>query len=177
MVDAESDLLLRSRKSWTRDNSDGITHSIEALAIFRGIYKRVAVQLDVDPSYVSRVARGERHAPFVTEALRKEIQRVLGKAGLHDGDGHNHNHDHNNNHGHNNNPAITITRSAITITTATSTQSLVAHTRTALPFARWSSRSYTQKEKQNPRAQPGEAQAPILKPGDTVFWYDKYRMK
>ena len=83
-----------------RDNSDGITHSIEALAIFRGIYKRVAVQLDVDPSYVSRVARGERRAPFVTEALRKEIQRVLGKAGLHDSDGHN------NNHGHDHSPGM-----------------------------------------------------------------------
>ena len=77
-----------------RDNPDGITHSIEALAIFRGIYKRVAVQLDVDPSYVSRVARGQRRAPFVTEALRKEIQRVLGKAGLHNGDGRNQDHDH-----------------------------------------------------------------------------------
>jgi hypothetical protein len=75
-----------------RDNSDGITHSIEVLSVFRGLYKRVAVQLGVDPSYVSRVARGERQAPLVTEALRKEIQRVLGKAGLQNGDGHNHDH-------------------------------------------------------------------------------------
>src|SRR3984957_14977129 len=72
-----------------RDNSDGITHSVELLSVFRGLYKRVAVQLDVDPSYVSRVARGERQAPLVTEALRKEIQRVLGKAGLQNGDGGN----------------------------------------------------------------------------------------
>src|ERR1700727_204340 len=75
-----------------RDNSDGITHSVELLSVFRGLYKRVAVQLDVDPSYVSRVARGERQAPLVTEALRKEIQRVLGKAGLHNGNGRNHDH-------------------------------------------------------------------------------------
>src|SRR5271156_2731021 len=88
-----------TKEVMTRDNSDGITHSIEALAIFRGIYKRVAVQLEVDPSYVSRVARGERHAPFITEALRKEIQRALGKAGLHDGNGHNHNHNHNHSDG------------------------------------------------------------------------------
>jgi hypothetical protein len=73
-----------------RDKSDTTTHSLEALANFRGIFKRVALQLDVDPSYVSRVARGERHAPYISEALRKEIQRVLGKAGLHNGNGHNH---------------------------------------------------------------------------------------
>jgi hypothetical protein len=75
-----------------RDKPDSITHSLEALSVFRGIYKRVAVLLDVDPSYVSRVARGERHAPFVTDALRQEIQRALGKAGLQNGNGHNHNH-------------------------------------------------------------------------------------
>jgi hypothetical protein len=79
-----------------RDKPDTTTHAFAALSVFRGIYKRVAMQLDVDPSYVSRVARGQRHAPFVSEALRKEIQRVLGKAGLQDGngrkDGHSHNH-------------------------------------------------------------------------------------
>src|ERR1700723_3233798 len=91
MVHARCDLLIFSRKDvMNRDKSDTTTHSLEALANFRGIFKRVALQLDVDPSYVSRVARGERHAPYVSEALRKEIQRVLGKAGLHNGDGHNH---------------------------------------------------------------------------------------
>jgi len=75
-----------------RDKPDISTLSLEALAVFRGIYKRVAVQLDVDPSYVSRVARGERNAPFISEALRKEIHRVLGKAGLHNGNGNHSNH-------------------------------------------------------------------------------------
>src|SRR5271156_1023789 len=84
--------LLFSKEVMNSDKPDSITHSLEALSVFRGIYKRVAVLLDVDPSYVSRVARGERHAPFVTDALRQEIQRVLGKAGLHDGDGKNHDH-------------------------------------------------------------------------------------
>src|SRR5271155_3904886 len=86
-----------------RDKSDNITPAFQALSVFRGIYKRVAVQLDIDPSYVSRVARGERNAPFVSEALRKEIQRALGKAGLHNGDGKaalhdgkGRNHDHSN---------------------------------------------------------------------------------
>jgi hypothetical protein len=81
-----------SREVMNRDKSDTTTHPLFALSVFRGIYKRVAVQLDIDPSYVSRVARGERNAPFVSDALRKEIQRVLGKAGLHDGDGKNHDH-------------------------------------------------------------------------------------
>jgi hypothetical protein len=70
-----------------RDKSDNTTPPLAALSVFRGIYKRVAVQLDIDPSYVSRVARGERNAPFVSEALRKEIRRVLGTAGLHNGNG------------------------------------------------------------------------------------------
>jgi hypothetical protein len=91
MVHARCDLLIFSRKDvMNRDKSDTTTHSLEALSNFRGIFKRVALQLDVDPSYVSRVARGERHAPYVSEALRKEIQRVLGKAGLHNGAGPNH---------------------------------------------------------------------------------------
>jgi hypothetical protein len=86
-----------------RDKPDNITHSLQALSVFRGIYKRVAVHLDVDPSYVSRVARGERNAPFVSDALRKEIQRVLGKAGLHNGDGKAALHDGDgNNHDHSN---------------------------------------------------------------------------
>jgi hypothetical protein len=99
MVHARCDLLIFSRKDvMNRDKSDTTTHSLEALSNFRGIFKRVALQLDVDPSYVSRVARGERHAPYVSGALRKEIQRVLGKAGLHNGagpnhDGAGHNHD------------------------------------------------------------------------------------
>jgi hypothetical protein len=86
-----------------RDKSDTTTQPLFALSVFRGIYKRVAVQLDIDPSYVSRVARGERNAPFVSDALRKEIRRVLGKAGLHNGngngalhDGAGKNHDHSN---------------------------------------------------------------------------------
>jgi hypothetical protein len=91
-VSANFDLLFSKKEVMNSDKPDSITHSLEALSVFRGIYKRVAVLLDVDPSYVSRVARGERNAPFVTDALRKEIQRVMGKAGLHDGDGNNHDH-------------------------------------------------------------------------------------
>lgn len=73
-----------------RDKPDTTTGPLQALSVFRGIYKRVADLLKVDPSYVSRVARGERQAPFITEALRKEIDRAVGKAGLHSGNGSGH---------------------------------------------------------------------------------------
>lgn len=48
----------------------------EPYAIFRGVYSRVARQLGVDRSYVSRVARGERRSEEIEEALRNELRRV-----------------------------------------------------------------------------------------------------
>ena len=48
----------------------------EPYALFRGIYSRVARQLGVDRSYVSRVARGERRSQEIEEALRAELRRV-----------------------------------------------------------------------------------------------------
>ena len=44
--------------------------------VFRGIYSRVARQLGVDRSYVSRVARGERRSKEIEKALRAELRRV-----------------------------------------------------------------------------------------------------
>jgi hypothetical protein len=49
---------------------------LQAVAVFRGLYDRVARELNVDPSYVSRVARGERKSQKIDAALRKEINRV-----------------------------------------------------------------------------------------------------
>jgi hypothetical protein len=66
----------------TRISPNEITDSLQAITVFRGIYKRVAQQLGIDPSYVSRVARGERRAAFVTDALEKEIRRAMGKVRL-----------------------------------------------------------------------------------------------
>jgi hypothetical protein len=43
----------------------------------RGIYERVARRLRLDPSYVSRVARGERRSKAVKVALRQELRRIL----------------------------------------------------------------------------------------------------
>lgn len=45
-------------------------------ARYRGLYARVARQLGVDRSYVSRVARGERRSKRVEEALRAELKRI-----------------------------------------------------------------------------------------------------
>jgi hypothetical protein len=42
-----------------------------------GLYSRVARQLDVDRSYVSRVARGERSSREVEQALSSEFTRVV----------------------------------------------------------------------------------------------------
>ena len=39
-----------------------------------GLYSRVARRLGISPSFVSRVARGERQSPVVEEALLDEFQ-------------------------------------------------------------------------------------------------------
>jgi hypothetical protein len=43
-----------------------------------GLYSRVARQLKVDRSYVSRVARGERHSVEVERAITTEFDRIMG---------------------------------------------------------------------------------------------------
>jgi hypothetical protein len=44
--------------------------------LYRGLYVRIARKLEVDPSYVSRVARGERRSKSVESALRGEIEQI-----------------------------------------------------------------------------------------------------
>jgi hypothetical protein len=46
-------------------------------SLFRGFYGRVARKLDLDPSYVSRVARGERQSETIEAALEREMSRIL----------------------------------------------------------------------------------------------------
>src|SRR5271165_6503371 len=46
-------------------------------SLIRGLYGRVARQLKVDPSYVSRVARGERRSGDIEGALEKELRRIM----------------------------------------------------------------------------------------------------
>jgi transcriptional regulator with XRE-family HTH domain len=45
-------------------------------ALYRGLYVRVARRLGVDPSYVSRVARGERYSKHVEDALHRELGEI-----------------------------------------------------------------------------------------------------
>ena len=40
-----------------------------------GIYSRVARRLGVDRTYVSRVAKGERHSPEIEAALIEELDQ------------------------------------------------------------------------------------------------------
>src|SRR5258708_12744012 len=81
-------------------------------SLFRGFYGRVARQLGLDPSYVSRVARGERQSDTIEAALEREMKRIIRLAGNpRNGAGVNHNHANHNgprpNHTHagNNQPA------------------------------------------------------------------------
>lgn len=49
-----------------------------AIAMFKGIYKRVTAKAGVHPSMVSRVARGERNSPQVSVAIREELRVIRG---------------------------------------------------------------------------------------------------
>jgi hypothetical protein len=42
----------------------------------QGIFARVAQNLSVDPSYVSRVANGKRRSPEIEQALARELRRI-----------------------------------------------------------------------------------------------------
>jgi transcriptional regulator with XRE-family HTH domain len=57
-------------------NKNGNTNPLAVLSLSRGAYKRVADKLGCDPSYVSRVARGERVSGPVTKALKAEMQQL-----------------------------------------------------------------------------------------------------
>lgn len=59
-----------------RDKADDSTTPLPPLSIFRGLFSRVARRLGVDPSFVSRVARGERSSSLVREALDEEMRGI-----------------------------------------------------------------------------------------------------
>jgi transcriptional regulator with XRE-family HTH domain len=44
--------------------------------MFAGVYARVAKKMALSPSFVSRVARGERESPDVLRALEEELSRL-----------------------------------------------------------------------------------------------------
>jgi transcriptional regulator with XRE-family HTH domain len=70
------------------DKVDSNMNSIPSVSLFRGIYNRVAKRLGVDPSYVSRVARGERKSAVVEKALAEEVRVIRDHLNNHQ-NGHN----------------------------------------------------------------------------------------
>lgn len=50
-----------------------LNHYVQSLC---GLYSRVASRLKVDRSYVSRVARGERHSEEIEDVLSAEFTRI-----------------------------------------------------------------------------------------------------
>jgi hypothetical protein len=74
----------------SRDKGNISTTPFNFASLVRGLYGRVARQLDLDPSYVSRVARGERRSEVIEAALEREMKRVMGLAKMnHNGANHN----------------------------------------------------------------------------------------
>ena len=61
-----------NRESQHRE--DTLSYNLPSL--MRGLYSRVARKLKIDPSYVSRVARGERTSLAISQALHAELRRV-----------------------------------------------------------------------------------------------------
>ena len=60
-------------------------------SLIRGLYGRVARNLKVDPSYVSRVARGERQSDVIEASLERELKRIMTMVGAnHNGAGRAH---------------------------------------------------------------------------------------
>lgn len=50
--------------------------SLSPHALYRGLYGRIARKLGVDPSYVSRVARGQRRSAVIGQALHREFDQI-----------------------------------------------------------------------------------------------------
>jgi hypothetical protein len=58
-----------------RDNAS-TNSELSPQKLYRGIYVRIARELAVDPSYVSRVARGDRRSKTIENALRRELDKI-----------------------------------------------------------------------------------------------------
>jgi hypothetical protein len=58
-------------------NKSGPAQCARAVSLFRGLYARVARELRVDVSYISRIARGERKSIVAHKALNREFNKVL----------------------------------------------------------------------------------------------------
>ena len=61
----------------SRQKSSRTARPTNIASLIRGLYARVAHQLKVDPSYVSRVARQERRSATIEAFLKREIRRII----------------------------------------------------------------------------------------------------
>jgi hypothetical protein len=59
---------------YKRESEDG--DLLVALAMFHGIYKRVAQKVGVDKSLVARVAHGKRNSAEVSKAINQELRAM-----------------------------------------------------------------------------------------------------
>src|SRR6202162_5468095 len=64
-------------RDMSRDKNNTGTIPYNLASQIRGLYGRVARQLKVDPSYVSRVARGERQSEDIEASLERELKRIM----------------------------------------------------------------------------------------------------
>jgi DNA-binding MarR family transcriptional regulator len=62
--------------STKRARTKSITSPLSRALEYRGLLTRVARQLDLDRTHVSRVARGQRTSSRVLRALLAEVQRI-----------------------------------------------------------------------------------------------------
>jgi transcriptional regulator with XRE-family HTH domain len=61
------------KKEATAQSMSRLNQFVQTLC---GLYSRIARRLGVDRSYVSRVARGERHSKEIESALVSEFRRI-----------------------------------------------------------------------------------------------------
>jgi hypothetical protein len=54
-----------------------VSQCATAVSLFRGLYARVAHNLGVDVSYISRIARGERKSKVIEKAVTREFNKVV----------------------------------------------------------------------------------------------------
>jgi hypothetical protein len=59
-----------------RRGSADTSDLIVAIEMLRGLCARVARQLGVHPTFVSRVANGQRKSPQIHQAIQKELDAV-----------------------------------------------------------------------------------------------------
>jgi hypothetical protein len=52
------------------------TNALRAYMSQRGLFARVAKKLDLDPSYVSRVAHGQRYSTRISLAIEAELKKL-----------------------------------------------------------------------------------------------------